>query len=136
MQLNQSDVHLLPSNSLLVHLPHRKNWPHGHTFTRSCTCSRFLRTCPHRAFLWLLTLSNPHRDRLTLLSPRVFSNILRFHLERLRVPEASSYTGHAFRRGHAEDLARFGCDISAILAAGGWRSRLHTIHRQLGVVDK
>ena len=40
----------------------------------------------------------------------------------LNLPNAKSYTGHAFRRTSASFLADTGCDVLALKQHGGWKS--------------
>ena len=47
---------------------------------------------------------------------------IRRRLEALRIHAAHSYSTHAFRRGHARDLASSGARLCEILAAGQWKS--------------
>ena len=49
--------------------------------------------------------------------------LLREALRSMRVDAPSEYGTHAFRRGHARDLAEAGTPLAIILKAGQWRSQ-------------
>ena len=47
---------------------------------------------------------------------------LRKRLKLIGISDAHTYRLHDMRRGHAQDLAMRGANLSTILKAGGWRS--------------
>ena len=112
---------------LVVKLTQRKNLTTGCILKRPCFCpissdkAAFL--CPVHS-LW------PHiRNRvpsgeklLSAVNPRNFNRILKRALEELRIPDASRYSSHAFRRGATQELREFGSGWPVIMGAGVWNS--------------
>ena len=56
------------------------------------------------------------------VSYAVLTRGLRVALKAVGVSNAREYTTHAFRRGHARDIAQSGTGLATILGAGQWRS--------------
>jgi hypothetical protein len=109
-------------NELVLKLARRKNKIHGSTLRRACSCPASRWMCPvHVLGEWLSTREIGSQPFLHLRAD-VARSALRRRLGWLGVKEASAYSLHDFRRGHAHDLAAAGGSLQAILAAGEWTS--------------
>ena len=111
-------------DTVCVQMLRRKNRRHGSgVLKRVCTCQRDPLLCVVH-MLWDNFLAHlpDGAQPWTHISPGVARSRLHQILRVLRVPNASSYGTHDFRRGHAEDMRQSGCSLAEILAAGQWKS--------------
>ena len=100
----------------------RKNRPHGSVLRRACWCKCCKRTCPVHVLGAFFSRQKPGSRPFKDLKPGAVLKALKERLLTLKVPQASSYRAHDFRRGHARDLQADGAQLFEILAAGEWRS--------------
>lgn len=119
-----------------LHLARRKNAPGGRTLDRDCWCTSCPRTCPvHSVLSWARSLpcgSTPFAD---FRAHDVRIN-LRRRLAKLGVVSFEEYGLHAFRRGHAEDMAESGAPLFKILNAGDWHSAAFAAYLNMQNLEK
>ena len=131
----------LDGDELCLRLLRRKNKYKGSVLRRKCHCAACPATCPihvlWRFFGQLPVGSKPFAD---ITASSALSR-LRALLEKLKVPDVSTFNTKAFRRGHAavclcicniccswasrpglKDMRCNGSTLADILAAGEWRS--------------
>lgn len=100
----------------------RKTKPHGSLLTRRCWCSSASAVCPvHVLGAWAQQLAAGSQP-FAQWRPSRATEMLRRRLRDIGVESHESYTLHAFRRGHAQDLVASGSSAAEILRAGEWRS--------------
>ena len=110
------------AGTVRIHLASRKNAQWGATLTRHCWCARSKLTCPVHT---VLELCGEMADGWAIfrgLTASAATKTLRRHLQSVGFTKVEEVTLHAFRRGHAQDMADSGSPLAEILGAGGWTS--------------
>ena len=122
-----------PASPMLVcTLRRRKNKPRGSVLSRRCWCAKDKVTCPVHVLLPRV-MDCPKEARLFQGISRYAANAkLRKMLTILEVPDASKYSVHDCRRGHAKGMQvagmRLACIVFAYLGPGSlslpWQAAL------------
>lgn len=103
-----------------LHLSRRKNRESRSVMARQCWCDECAVTCPvHVLGAWLVG-EPAHQPIWAAWSPGAARARLRRALGEMGRHDAESFGTHAFRRGHAQDIAARGGPVTDLLRAGGW----------------
>lgn len=89
---------------------------------RKCWCKHDQATCPVHVLGQFVTQFAPGSAIFGGLSPSQASGYLKACLQCLNIAKADLYRPHDLRRGHAEDMRAWGCELAKILHWGEWKS--------------
>ena len=89
---------------IVLHLSRRKNRAGGSRITRRCWCAASPSTCPVHVLATICDNTKSGELMFPDITAARALHALRTMLTSLRVPNASRYRTHDFRRGHAKDL--------------------------------
>ena len=107
---------------IVLTLLRRKNKDGGSVLKRKCWCKACTITCPVHALGKYFLECGAGCHPFSGFDARAALGALRTWLQIMRVPDASKYRTHDFRRGHARDLQVGGASLFQILQAGEWSS--------------
>ena len=110
------------AGTVRIHLASRKNAQWGQSISRNCWCATSKLTCPVHTVMELCGGMDDGWAIFKGLTPCAATKTLRKHLQCIGLAKVEEVTLHAFRRGHAQDMADGGSALTEILRAGGWRS--------------
>ena len=112
----------MKGNTIVLRLQSRKNEPVPTLLSRGCWCATAPLICPvHVLGSWAF---QPERKGALFagITPTTATKNLRSRLEEIELLNARLFTTHAFRRGHARDMAMAGVSAVEIMKMGGWHS--------------
>ena len=112
----------LQEGVLTLRLDSRKNEKLPTTLSRRCWCGKSALTCPIHMFGSWAFGSGTNSQLFEGVTPTLATTMLRRKLKRAEILNAERFTSHAFRRGHARDMAIAGRPVGEILKEGGWHS--------------
>ena len=109
-------------DQLILRLDSRKNEKLPTMLKRTCWCETSALTCPIHMFAsWAFDTDNGGL-LFKGITPAMVTTNLRKRLDDIELLNANIFTTHAFRRGHAKDMAMAGRPVAEILREGGWHS--------------
>ena len=130
-----SGLYLDGGGALVLRLQRRRHRSCGSLMSRKCLCrAHGSSRCPtHR----LSTVLSQFRagQRLWNWTAPEFARLVKRLLFLLMTPGAERFTLKAFRAGKATELAKSGATLSAVLAAGEWKSSAFTKYVDEDAVD-
>ena len=123
---HQHSAIAMVGDDLILSLKRRKNMPNGAVLRRRCTCDKSKLLCPvHVLGVWLAQFAGTADGcaPFSKFSAGFANSELKRRVAIAGCQGAQQYTLHAFRRGHAQDIAENGGDLQYILSAGQWSSK-------------
>ena len=116
----EASAFVVSDKSVVLHLARRKNHECRSVLTRHCWCDECAVTCPVHALGAWLGGAPTGQCLWAAWSPGAVRARLRRELRELGRQDANAFGTHAFRRGHAQDIAAKGGPVTDLLRAGGW----------------